>query len=134
MARRLGLTLEEISGLTVSVGKELPVSDGCVVFGEMDALSLLNRGAAPAAVAGAVVAAAVIRVCTVINDITEPALESVALFGGLANNAAFVGALKNRTGIDFYIPADPEYAGAIGAALCAAGWGGDIFGTPQWEA
>jgi activator of 2-hydroxyglutaryl-CoA dehydratase len=97
------------------------VNEGCVVFAELDALSLLNHGVAPAEVGKAVVYAAAARVSSVINDITKPSAAHVTLLGGLAKNAAFVKALEALTGLTFAIPADAEYAGALGAALTAAG-------------
>ena len=97
------------------------VNEGCVVFAELDALSLLNHGVAPAEVGKAVVYAAAARVSSVINDITKPSAAHVTLLGGLAKNVAFVKALEALTGLTFAIPADAEYAGALGAALTAAG-------------
>jgi activator of 2-hydroxyglutaryl-CoA dehydratase len=37
--------------------------------------------------------------------------------GGVAKNSAFVKALKNLSKLEFAIPEDAEYAGALGAAL-----------------
>jgi benzoyl-CoA reductase subunit D len=127
MARRLELTLEEMSALPHIATDSATVSDGCVVFAELDALSLLNRGVPPKEIAMAITTTAAVRSCTVINDITVPALDSVVLLGGLTKNAAFVRALKAISGIDFVIPDEAEYAGALGAALLAAGWGAHHF-------
>lgn len=120
MAMLLELTPEEMSGLPPVAPGGPAVNDGCVVFAELDVFSLLNRGVTPQEIASAVTDAAAIRACTVINDITIPALDCAALFGGLTNNKAFVRALKDRSGVDFIIPEEAEYAGALGAALIAA--------------
>ena len=120
MAMFLDLTQDEMGGLPPIAPDGPTVNDGCVVFAELDALSLLNRGVPPTAVASALTDAAAIRACTVINDITIPALDCVVLVGGLTKNAAFVEALKARSGLDFVIPDDAEYAGALGAALLGA--------------
>ena len=117
MADRLGMDVEELGGLTGPCGAE--VNEGCVVFAELDALSLLNHGTPPAEVGKAVNLAAAARVSSVINDITKPSKERVVLLGGLANNAAFVKALEDLSGIAFSVPADAAYAGALGAALSA---------------
>ena len=120
MGRRLEMTREEMSGLG-RPGPESPVvNDGCVVFADMEALSLLNRGASPVEVAAAVTESAAIRASTVVNDITIPSWDKFVMVGGLANNAAFVNALKANAEIDVSVPEDPEYAGALGAALFAA--------------
>lgn len=127
MARRFGLTMEEMSALPPKAADGAAVNDGCAVFAELDALSLLNNGTPVTEVAAAVTDAAAVRVCMTINDITLPALDCVVLLGGLVKNAAFIEALKKYAKIDFVIPAEAEYAGALGAALIAAGWGGDPF-------
>jgi len=116
MSRRLGLTLEEMSTVESS---EAVVNDGCVVFTELDALSLLNQGVAPKDVAAAITKAVAVRAASVFYDITIPDTSCVVLVGGLTKNAAFVKALKACLDIDFIIPVDAEYAGAIGAALSA---------------
>ncbi|MDR0469870.1 MAG: acyl-CoA dehydratase activase [Peptococcaceae bacterium] len=127
MARRFGFTQEEMGALSPKGKDGAKVNDGCVVFAELDALSLLNNGTPIKEVASAVTDAAAIRVCMTMNDITHPKLDKVALFGGLTKNAAFVNALKSYAKVDFVIPADAEYAGAVGAALVAAGWGGNPY-------
>ena len=120
MARRLELSLEEMSALPPKAQDAPAVNDGCAVFAELDALSLLNRGATPQEVAVAVTDAAAVRACMTINDITNPAMDAVALFGGVALNAAFVQALKAYAKADLVVPPDAEYAGALGAALTGA--------------
>lgn len=142
IARRLGLTLEEMAGLdagaaavndtvivndpvivndSVIVNDPVIVNDGCPVFAELDALELLNRGVAPRQVAAAVVEAAAVRINAVLNDKLLPAEDSTVLMGGMTHNAALVAALKARSGVAFLIPRRPEYCGALGAALMAAG-------------
>ena len=120
MARRLELTQDEMGALPPKVADGAAVNDGCVVFAELDALNLLNEGVQPKEVASAVVDAAAIRACMTFNDITNQALDCVVLFGGLSKSPAFVHALKGYAKTDFVIPAESEYAGAIGAALVAA--------------
>ena len=120
MGRRLELSPAEMGALGRPAPEAAVVNDGCVVFAEMDALGLLNRGASPKEVAAAVTEAAALRASNVIMDLTIPKWDKVVLVGGLANNAAFVSALKASSGLDFVVPEAPEYAGALGAALFAA--------------
>jgi benzoyl-CoA reductase subunit D len=119
MARALGMTLDEMSKLTGETS--VVVNDGCGVFAEMDALGLLNRGVPPPDIARAVMAAVAVRISSVLNDKIRPAAETTVLVGGLCLNKALVAALKKRAGISFLIPEHAEYAGALGAALLAAG-------------
>jgi predicted CoA-substrate-specific enzyme activase len=127
IARRLDMTLEDMSAVPPKAPGGPSVNDGCAVFAELDALSLLNHGASATEVASAVTDAAAIRICMTYNDITIPATEKVALFGGLTKNAALVNALKLYAKTDLVIPDEAEYAGALGAALIGAGWGLDPF-------
>jgi predicted CoA-substrate-specific enzyme activase len=129
MADRLGMDLAELGSLVAdgAVGEAsdtggsdravAAVNEGCVVFAELDALSLLNHGASPADVGRAANLAAAARVSSVINDITKPSKERVVLVGGLAHNAAFVKALEALSGVALAVPDDAGYAGALGAAL-----------------
>ena len=114
LAKRLGIPIEETGNETEDAG---PINEGCVVFSELDVLSLLNNGAAPKAVMASAVKAAAVRAANVINDISVPANERVVLIGGLTKNARFVRLLEELAGFRFIIPDETEYCGAIGAAL-----------------
>jgi predicted CoA-substrate-specific enzyme activase len=127
MARRLELTPDEMGSLPQRASDAPSVSDGCVVFGELDALNLLNNGVSPTEVAQAVIASAVIRATVSIRDITLENLDRLVVFGGVTNNKSFMEGVKNRLGVAPIVPADAEYAGALGAALYAAGWGVNNF-------
>jgi predicted CoA-substrate-specific enzyme activase len=119
IANRLDLTLEEISSLGPDAG-DILVNDGCPVFAEQGALELLNRGASKEDVAGAVTDVVVLRLNSILNDKVRPAKETTVLIGGLTKNTAVVDRLKKRSGIDFLMTEEGEYAGALGAALIAA--------------
>jgi activator of 2-hydroxyglutaryl-CoA dehydratase len=119
MARTLGMTLDEMSKLSgdgVAV-----VNDACCVFAEMDAFSLLNRNVPREDIARDVIEAVAVRINSVLNDKIKPDNNNTVLIGGLSRNKAVVNALKKRSGISFIIPEQAEYAGALGAALLAAG-------------
>ena len=120
MSRRLELSPEDMSALGRPAAGSATVNDGCMVFAEMEALGLLNRGVSPKDVAVAVTEAAAVRASNVLVDITIPKWDKVVLIGGLAKNAAFVNALKVHAETDISVPEAPEYAGALGAAIFAA--------------
>jgi benzoyl-CoA reductase subunit D len=46
--------------------------------------------------------------------------KDVVLIGGVARNPGFVDAMKRELGMDMLVPEDPEYVGALGAAVAAA--------------
>jgi len=49
-----------------------------------------------------------------------PVENDVALIGGVANNAAIVDVMKKHLEVDVFIPEDPQFVSALGAALSAA--------------
>jgi len=120
MARTLGMALDEMSGLSGNPTGGVTVNDGCAVFAEMDALGLLNRNVPRQDVARAVMEAVAVRINSILNDKIKPARDTTVLVGGVSRNKAVVNALKRRSGINFVIPEQAEYAGALGAALIAA--------------
>jgi benzoyl-CoA reductase subunit D len=120
MARTLGMALDEMSGLSGNPAGGVTVNDGCAVFAEMDALGLLNRNVPRQDVARAVIEAVAVRINSILNDKIKPAKDATVLVGGLSRNKAVVNTLKRRSGINFVVPEDAEYAGALGAALLAA--------------
>lgn len=119
MARQLELSLEEMSKADVS-GDDIAVQDGCIVFAEMTALSMLNQGRPVSEVASAVTKAAAVRAATVLNDIITRKDAQALYCGGLTKNGAFMDALLHRYGMKYDIAKLPEYTCAIGAAIAAA--------------
>lgn len=119
-AGRFGLGLEGLSALSAGSAGDAVVNDGCIVFAELDALELLNKNVPKEQVAAAIVEAMAVRANMVLNDKIVPAKKTTVLIGGVAKNNAFVQALKARSNIDFVIPEDAEYGGAVGCALIAA--------------
>jgi predicted CoA-substrate-specific enzyme activase len=119
MARTLGMTLDDMS--RISGECKAIVNDSCGVFAEMDALDLLNRNVPREEVARALIEAVAVRVNSILNDKIKPAKDSTVLVGGVSRNKAVVAALKKRSAINFLVPGESEYAGALGAAIFAAG-------------
>jgi activator of 2-hydroxyglutaryl-CoA dehydratase len=48
-----------------------------------------------------------------------PDKDATVLLGGVSQNAAVVSGLKARSGVEFIVPEDAIYGGAIGCALIA---------------
>ena len=118
IADRFDMSIEEIGKLEGP--GSVTVNDGCVVFAELDALSLLNRGTDAKEIVKALNEAIAWRANSTLNDIYKPDNKHVVLFGGMTRNDAFIKALRRISGVDFVIPEEAVYAGAIGAALLAA--------------
>ncbi|MCL2122412.1 MAG: acyl-CoA dehydratase activase [Clostridiales bacterium] len=119
MARRLGMTMEEISSLP-SGDCGAPVNDGCCVFAELDALEMLFQDIPKEDIFRKIICALSYRMNAVLNDKLKPAADTTLLIGGVSKNKAMINALRERSGIRFIIPEDAEYGCALGAALYAA--------------
>lgn len=121
IARRMGISLEEMSREAVKVSGGVSVNDSCAVFAELDAIDLLYDDTPVPAIVTAINEAVATRINSVLNDKVIPEKSSTLLVGGMAKNSGVVKALKKRSGIDFIIPQQPEFTCALGAALIAAG-------------
>ena len=120
IARKLEMTMDELSDIPEGVADGAVCNDGCIVFIELDAIELLAQGVPSLQVAGAVVDAIAVRINMLLNDKITPKKETTLLIGGVSQNDAVVKSLKSRSGIDFIIPEDAVFGGAIGCALIAA--------------
>ena len=116
LGKRLGLTDEQIAAAD---GADAGImNDGCTVFAELDALSMLNNGAQPQSIMATALRAAATRAATVLADLSASPGENVVLFGGLVDNPAFVSALEKSLNRKFLVSKEAEYGGAIGAVIC----------------
>jgi predicted CoA-substrate-specific enzyme activase len=120
IARRLEMTLDELSELHVDAAEGQCVNDGCIVFAELDVLELLNKGVERSVAAAAVLDAIAVRISMVLNEKKKPAKDTTVLIGGLARNTGIVSRLSVRSGIKFIVPEAPQFGGALGCALLAA--------------
>jgi activator of 2-hydroxyglutaryl-CoA dehydratase len=88
------------------------------VLAESDVLGLVYDHTAKEDIARAVHEAVAAKLGSVASYISLE--KDVALVGGVARNAGIVSALQKRFGFAVKVPADPQFAGALGAALIAA--------------
>ncbi|MBI4296540.1 MAG: CoA activase [Chloroflexi bacterium] len=119
IARTLGVTLDEMSQLTLESKHEVTVNSQCGVYAELDVVDLIHSNVPKADIIQAINEAIATKVSSMVNEITMD--QNIALIGGVARNTGMVNCLKKRIGLNFMIPEHPEFAGALGAALIAAG-------------
>jgi predicted CoA-substrate-specific enzyme activase len=121
MARTLGITIDEMGKTNAVSSEDAMVGDGCCVFAELDAIAMIHNNVPRAVIIQAIDEAVATRLNSILNDKFKPEAKGTVLIGGLSKNSGVVNALKKRSGIDFSIPEQAEFAGALGAALIAAG-------------
>jgi benzoyl-CoA reductase subunit D len=117
MARALEVKMEDMGPLSLKAERASPINASCVIFGESDVVTLIHRQESKPEIARAVFDAMADRVSSMVYRIgLNP---DVVLVGGVAKDVGFVASLKRKLGVDIFIPENPEFAGALGAALVA---------------
>lgn len=118
MARALELKLEDMGPLSLQSQQAVPMNAQCTVFAESEVVSLIHGKYSKSDIARSIHDAIASRIVAMARRVgVTPA---VALVGGVAYNPGFVAALQRGLEADVLVPADPEYAGALGAALIAS--------------
>jgi benzoyl-CoA reductase subunit D len=118
MARALEVKLEEMGSLSLKAEKASQINATCVIFGESDVVTLIHRQEPKPEIARAIYDAMADRISSMVYRLgVNP---DVVLIGGVAKDIGFVASLKRKLGTDVLIPENPEFAGALGAALFAA--------------
>ena len=118
MARALEVKLEEMGPLSLRAEKASQINATCVIFGESYVVTLIHRQEPKTQIAKAIYDAMAERISSMVYRLgVNP---DVALVGGVAKDVGFVASLKIKLGMDVLIPENPEFAGALGAALVAS--------------
>ena len=124
MARALEVKLEEMGPLSLKAERASSINATCVIFGESDVVTLIHRQEPKPEIARAIFDALADRISSMVHRLgINP---DVVLIGGVAKDVGFVASLKRKLGTDVLIPEDPEFAGALGAALNAANHVGEV--------
>lgn len=118
MARTLEVKLEEMGALSLKAEKIIPMNAQCAVFAESEVVSLIHSGAAKEEIIRAVHEALADRITAMARRVGVE--KEVVLVGGIGRDRGFIKALAGELGLELLVPQDPEYAGALGAALIAA--------------
>jgi benzoyl-CoA reductase subunit D len=117
MARTLEVPLEEMGVLSLQATGTATLNSQCTVFAESEVVSLIHAQTPIAEIVRAAHDAIAGRVASLVRRVGgEP---EIALVGGIAHNIGFIAALKRELGMQVIVPRDPEFVGALGAALIA---------------
>ncbi len=118
MARALAVPLEELGPLSLESTKAIPMNAQCAVFAESEVISLVHAKTPKPDMARAIHDAIADRITSMVRRVGLE--DKIALIGGVARNIGFVKSLKEDLETDVLIPEDPEFVGALGAAIVAA--------------
>lgn len=118
MARALEIEVEAMGALSLKSEKSVPMNAQCAVFAESEVVSLIHAKHSKEDIARAVHDAIADRIASMARKIGIQ--KDIVLVGGVSRNIGFVDSLKRDLEEELFIPEDPEYSCAYGAALIAA--------------
>jgi benzoyl-CoA reductase subunit D len=115
MARALEVKLEEIGPLSLKAEKIISMNAQCTIFAESEVVSSIHEKASKADIARAIHESIANRIASLARRLGIQG--DVLLAGGVAKNVGFVNSLQRNLGVELLVPEEPEYVGALGAAL-----------------
>jgi predicted CoA-substrate-specific enzyme activase len=118
MARALEVAVKDVGPLALKSTRSVPMNAQCTVFAESEVVTLIHERTPKEDIAKAIMDAMASRISSMVRRVGIE--RDVVLIGGVAKNVGFVEALKRELATDIVVPPDPEYVGALGAALLAA--------------
>jgi benzoyl-CoA reductase subunit D len=118
MARALEVDLEELGQMSLRSTQAVPMNAQCTVFAESEVVSLVHAKTPKEDISRAVHDAMASRITSMVRKVGF--VKDVVLIGGMARNVGFVNSIQRGLETDCLIPDEPEYVGALGAALIAA--------------
>jgi len=123
MAASLGVAPEEMGPLGCNSDCPSCVVATCTVFAESEMVSLVAKKIKKEDIIGGLNEMVAKKVSAIAKSIGIKG--DVLLAGGVARNVQVVKELKKRFKHEIYVADDPQFVGALGAALSASGTGGD---------
>ena len=118
MARALETTVEDLGPMALQSDHPVPMNAQCAVFAESEGVTLIHAKTPRQDIARAVLDAIASRITSMVRKVGFE--RDIAVIGGVALNPGFVEAVKRGLEMDVHVPDEPQYVGALGAALLAA--------------
>ncbi len=115
MARALEVSLEELGPMSLRSNEAVPMNAQCAVFAESEVVTLIHNKTPREDIARAVLDAVASRIISMVRKVGFA--PDIALIGGVALNPGFIAAMKRGLETEVLVPEEPEYVGALGAAL-----------------
>ena len=115
----LDVPLDKMGLLTGEAEEECEISSMCAVFAESEIIGLTQAGIAEDVILRGVFRSVSKRTLSMSGRLGLE--EDVVFTGGVARNSGVVRAIAKETGLRILVPQDPQFTGALGAAIIAAG-------------
>jgi len=119
MAKLLDLKLDDIGKMSKKASSPIIFASTCTVWAQADVIKHINDGRQVPDIAAGINNAMANRVAMLVRSISP--VKDIAMTGGVAKNDGVVNAIEKMIGMKIkkIKKADPQLAGAIGAALFA---------------
>jgi len=117
MARTLGYAIEEFGDEALHADSDIAISSMCTVFAESEVTSLIAKGRERREIALGLHSSVVRRVAAMVGRVATAG--DIVFTGGVAKNPCMRALLAQLLGRRILLPAEPQLAGALGAALLA---------------
>ncbi|RLI14507.1 MAG: CoA activase [Candidatus Hecatellales archaeon] len=117
MARALEVRVEDMGPLALKSTKTIPMNAQCTIFAESEVVSLIHSKVAKEDISKAIHDAMAGRIASMALRLGIE--KDVVLIGGVALNPGFLPPLEKELNTKIIVPENPDYVGALGAALIA---------------
>ncbi|MFX1301512.1 MAG: acyl-CoA dehydratase activase [Promethearchaeota archaeon] len=117
MAQVLEIPIQELGSLALKAKSPSVISSTCTVFAESEVIGRIGAGDTPANIAAGIHKAMAAKIATLSQRVRV--VEPVAVTGGVALNPGFRFYLAKQLQTELWVPGEPQYTGALGAALLA---------------
>lgn len=118
MARTLHIPTEEMGVYSLRHTKEVPMNAQCVVFAESEVVSLIHQKESIENIVYGIHVGIANRIYSLARRVGIT--DNIAFTGGPGHNAGLLQCLQSELKRELFVPENPEYISALGAALCAA--------------
>ncbi|MGN0523419.1 MAG: acyl-CoA dehydratase activase [Eubacterium sp.] len=117
MAKVLELDMSEMSTIGLDCKNDLTISSMCTVFAESEVVSLIAENHSVADIVHGLNKSVAVKTKALSSSAEDK--NHIMMTGGVANNRGVVAELENQLNTKIFIPENPEFCGALGAALYA---------------
>lgn len=120
IAGALQINLEELGELALISKAPIQISSTCTVFTESEVISLIAQRRNKEDIVGGICKSIAQRIAGMVREVGDK--ETIFFGGGGAKNLGIKRALENKLKMQIYVPQEPQFVIALGAALFAEEW------------
>lgn len=120
IAQAMQVALTDLGDLSATSQNRVEISSTCTVFAESEVVSLVARGTQREDIVAGVHRSIVNRVYSLLKGKMDAHFSGVIIMtGGVAKNRGVVSAMREKSGCKVLVPDEPQFTGALGAAMIA---------------